>query len=329
MMAVLRRFAAAARGTYDGAMRVRSRIILPGLLVLLALLPAACGKDASGGTATTTAPATGPATPRIVSTVPAATLNLVLIGGDKTLVGVSSYDQLFLPESERNLPVVGDYEQTNYEELVKLRPTVMIIQQEESRQSPRLKQFVRDHHIELLNMKFDHVSDIWSSVRLLGQASGRQAEAERAIAQARRELADLAVDYKDVPRPRVLFIMDPASNLACGNHTFVEEMIALAGGENAPVGDGFVTLSRETMVKLSPDVLLIGAPDTIPEMADDPRLAPWMSLPVPAVRNRRVFLVTDGNSQMPSVNIGKNVRALADLIHRQAPPAATGGEATQ
>jgi iron complex transport system substrate-binding protein len=308
-------------------MRVSLRNILPGLLVFLTLLLAACGKSGNAGTATATAPATVPTVPRIVSTVPAATLNLVLIGGEESLVGVSRYDQLFLPESERNLPVVGDYEQINYEELVKLRPTVMILQQEESRQSPRLRQFVTDHHIQLLNMKFDHVADIWSSVQLLGQACGRQAEAERAIAQARRELDDLAVDYKNVPRPRVLYIMDPASNLACGNHTFVEEMITLAGGENAPVGDGFMTLSRETMVKLAPDVLLIGAPDAMPEMPDDPRLAPWRTLPVPATRNRRVFLVTDGNSQMPSVNIGKNVRALAELIHRPAPPATSGGEA--
>jgi iron complex transport system substrate-binding protein len=295
------------------------------MLGLNVWLLAACGR---GGPATTTAPAsvpgTAPAAPRIVSTVPAATLNLVLIGGDKYLVGVSSFDRIFLPESEQNLPVIGNYDQTNYEELVKLQPTVMIIQQEESRWPPRLKDFVRDHHIQLLNMKFDHVADIWASARLLAKACGREAAAEFAISQAQRELADLAVDYKDVPRPRVLYIMDPPSNLACGNHTYVEEMIALAGGDNAPVGDGFVTVSRETMVKLAPDVLLIGAPDAVAETDNDPRLAPWRSLPVPATRNRRVFLVTDGNSQMPSVDIGKNVRALAELIHRNAPPAATG-----
>jgi iron complex transport system substrate-binding protein len=309
-------------------MRVQWRFIGFGLPVLTALLWAACGESGTGGAATQAAPATGPQNPRIVSIVPAATLNLMLIGGDQSLVGVSSYDHVFLPESERNLPVVGDYEQTNYEELVKLQPTVMIVQQEEPRQPARLKAFVRDHHIELLNMKFDHVADIWASVRLLGKACGRAAEAERAIVQAQRELADLAVDYKDAPRPRVLYIMDPTSNLACGNHTFVEEMITLAGGENAPVGDGFVTLSRETMVKLAPEVLLIGAPDAPAEMENDPRLTTWMSLPVPAARNRRVFLVTDGNSQMPSVDIGKNVRALAELIHRSAPPGAGTREGT-
>jgi hypothetical protein len=150
-----RQFAVTGSGIYDGTMRLPMRHPWP-LLALTALL-AACGNSA--GTATATAPSTAsaPATPRIVSTVPAATLNLLLIGGDQCLVGVSSYDHLFLPDSEQNLPVVGDYEQTNYEELVKLRPTVMIIQREESRLAPRLRQFVQDRRIDLLNLKFDHV----------------------------------------------------------------------------------------------------------------------------------------------------------------------------
>lgn len=285
-------------------------------LLLATLLLAACGKSP----APTSAPAPASSSPRIVSIVPAATLNLVLIGGTDRLVGVSTYDRLYLPENLQNLPVVGDYEQINYEQLVKLKPSLMIIQQEESRQPARLKTFIHDHNIQLVNIKFDHVDDIWASVLLLGKISGREVQARQAIDNAQRELHDLAVDYQDAPRPKVLYVMDPAANLVCGNNTFVEEMISLAGGDNVKVGVNFPTISRETMVKLAPDCLLIGAPDAIPEQPDDPRLTPWLSLPVPATRNHRLFLVTDGNSQMPSVNIGKNVRALAELIHRNATP---------
>ena len=78
------------------------------------------------------APASTPA-PRIVSTVPAATLNLVLIGAADRLVGVSKYDLLYLPQNKRDLPVVGDYETMNYEQLVKLHPSALVIQTAESR----------------------------------------------------------------------------------------------------------------------------------------------------------------------------------------------------
>jgi iron complex transport system substrate-binding protein len=317
-------------------------MVLPRRLLFLAtaVALAACGPSAPAtapAAAPSTATATAPATPRIVSTVPAATLNLVLIGGDRYLVGVSTYDRLFLPADKQNLPVVGDYENLNFEELVKLQPTVLIVQQADDRISSRLKDFVATRHIELVNLRFDRVADIWTSARALGKAAHCEAETELAITRARRDLDDVAVDYKNAEHPTVLYIMDPALNLACGTHTFVDEMITLAGGKTAPVGDGFPTVGRETMVKLAPDVLLIGAPDSVEETTNDPRLTPWMSLPVPATRSKRVFLVTDGNSQMPSLNIGKNVRALAELIHRNAPAAVppaggaaqTGGEGAE
>ena len=89
---------------------------------------------------------------------------------------------------------------------------------------------------------------------------------------------------------------------------------ARAAGEGLEGGAWLKALEK---MGLAPDVLLIGAPDALPEMPNDPRLAPWLGLPVPATRTKHVYLVTDGNSQMPSVNIGKNVRTLAELIHRK------------
>ena len=101
-----------------------------------ALTLAACGRQTPAAQPTATpaqsAAAEQPARPRIVSTVPAATLNLVLIGAADELVGVSKYDVSYLPAAQKNLPVVGDYETMNYEELVKLKPTVLVIQTVES-----------------------------------------------------------------------------------------------------------------------------------------------------------------------------------------------------
>jgi iron complex transport system substrate-binding protein len=170
-------------------------------------------------------------------------------------------------------------------------------------------------------MQFENVEDIWASAAALGKASGRSTEAQNAIQAAQRDLRDLAVDFKDAPHPKVLYLVDSREMFITGSHTYIDQMITLAGGTNAgaDAGTGYVSVSRETMVKLVPDVFLIGAPDEIGAMDNDPRLAPWMTLPVPAARNKRIYLVTDGNSLMPSLNIAKNVRQLASLIHRADP----------
>jgi iron complex transport system substrate-binding protein len=253
--------------------------------------------------------------PRIVSTVPAATLNLVLIGAADRLAGVSTFDRDYLPAAQANLPIIGDYQTINYEQLVTLKPTALVIQQLPARVSPRLREFTAEHHIELLNMKFDHVSDIWDSVRILARAARRVEEGENAIAAAQADLMELTAKFQNLPHPRVIYLTDPQT-LAAGN-TFIDEMITIAGGDNAGrgAGDGFLEINNEVIAELAPDVLLIGAPGQRPAMKDDPRLATWLRLPIPAARNNRVHLVTDPRALDASVDIGKHIRDLAELIH--------------
>lgn len=257
-----------------------------------------------------------------MSTVPAATLNLVLIGAADHLVGVTKYDRLFLPADQQNLPVVGDYETMNYEELVKLKPNTLIIQFAESRISPKLKELATAQHIELLNMHFDNTADIWSSVAALGKAAGMEAQAELAINAAKADLRHIAAQYKDKPHPKVAYIVDTTQFAIAGDKTFIDEMITAAGGENVgtKAGGMYPNISRETLAKLAPDVLLIAAPDEPEQTANDPRLAQWQNLPIPAAAKKQIYLMTDGNSVMPNINIAKNVRALANLIHAGDPP---------
>jgi iron complex transport system substrate-binding protein len=295
------------------------------IVLVCAAALAACGRDNQSSVKT---PATAPAGPRVVSTVPAATMNLMLINALDHVVGVSTYDQLFLPEEKRNLPVVGDYESMNYEQLIALSPTALVIQQAPSRISPRLKEVAAAHNIELANMTFNHVEDIWESVRTLGRISGHEKDASEAIDKAQHELQELKILYggKDVVRPKVLFLASPQLMLIAGKNTFIDEMITLAGGENAgaQAGNDFLEVGREAIVKLAPEVLIVDISEQPPpqgEMADDPRLQTWLKLPIPAARNKRVYLLTDGNALMASVAIGRNVRMLAGLIHEKDAPA--------
>ena len=83
------------------------RQVMANILCAVAVLVLATCKPGAPATGpATTASATMTAGPRIVSVVPAATLNLVLIGAADRLVGVTKYDQDILPEAQKNLAVV-------------------------------------------------------------------------------------------------------------------------------------------------------------------------------------------------------------------------------
>jgi iron complex transport system substrate-binding protein len=293
------------------------------ILALFVLALSACGK-------TETPPASAPATradsgtPRIISTVPAATLNLVLIGGVDTLVGVSPYDKLNLPEDKQNLPAVGDYnlETLNYEQLINLQPTALIVQTAEAHIPARLRQLAESQHFDIINIKLDTTDDLWSTVRALGRAAKRENAADTAILKAKAELKEIAKSYEGKARPKVVYIVGNNPLTIVGGDNFMNEMLTLAGGDNAgaKVGKSFINISNETLVQLAPDVLLVGAPSEPDQQpADDPRLAPWERYDIPAVRNQRVFLVTDPEALTASVNLPKSIRNLSELIHKGQP----------
>lgn len=304
------------------------------MMLLLASLLAGCGRsggEGGGAAAASTAPATsqagGAGGARIISTVPAATLNLVLIGAAETLVGVTKYDQENLPEKQKKLPPVGDYQTMNYEALVQLRPTAVVIQTAEHRIEPRLRDMAERYHFELVNIKLDTVADMFATVVRLGKVSGHEAEAREKIAGAKAELAEIAKAVGPRKRPRVVYVVGSNPLYIVGGHTFLDEMITAAGGENvgAKVGDMWPTIGQEALVQLAPEVILVGSPGEAGLAVGDPRTEPYRRLPVPAARSGRVFVVSDFNGQQASVEIGRQVRELAKLIYAGTAEGATTG----
>ncbi|HUO07979.1 MAG TPA: ABC transporter substrate-binding protein [Phycisphaerae bacterium] len=303
-----------------------SRLFLAASLVLLL---AACGRTEAPATApatqTASAPDTIPAGPRIVSTVPAATLNLVLIGAVDTLVGISTYDQPFLPDDKQNLPIVGDYFHLSYETLVALHPTAIIIQDAEPRIPTRLRELATQHHFDIVNIKIDTMEDIWGAVKTLGKVSNHDAGAAAGITEAREELKLLSIAMENRPHPKVLYVLERSPMSVAGSGSFMGEIIELAGGENvgAKVPGLYPAISNETLVKLAPDVLLISAPSQMPQHDNDDRLEPFAHLPIPAAWNNRIFLVTDGDAMVASLKLPRQVQELAAMIHKGESSTAT------
>ncbi len=292
------------------------------------------GCSGGGGSGAATSPggaASEPGGPRIVSTVPAATLNLVEIGAADRLVGVTRYDVLYLPAAQQGLPVVGDYETMDLERLVKLHPTAVVVQTAAARMSGRLRELAAAHQMEVVNIQLNTLDDLWRTVAVLGRISGRQAEAERAIWEAQGQLAEIRRETAAEKPVRVLYALSEDPVMIAGGKTFLDEMLTAAGGENvgASVGEGYPMVGSETLVKLNPEVLLVNLAGQPAEKANDPRLEKWYRLPMDAARNHRVHLVTEGNSVMASLDVGEQVRRLAAVLHGHDYPTSPATEAAR
>lgn len=246
---------------------------------------------------------------------------LLQLNAAKYLKGVSTYDAPLLPKALQHLPVVGDYEHIDYETLTALHPTVIIIQIAALRVPPALSSFAAAHHAQLLNVSLSSLADIARESLLLGRITGRQTQAAAAIARMRRQLSQLAAHRPAKPL-RVLYLISREPMLAVGADNFQDQIIRAAGGINigAKLGSGYPTLNRETLLRLKPQVLVVDAPGSLASQgAGDPRLASFFSLPIPAAKTGRIYLLTSMRDDLPTLAVGSTAQRLHNLFY--APPA--------
>ncbi len=262
-------------------------------------------------------PAAGP---RIVSTDPAATQILLQIGAGKTIVGVSPWDKPLLPHAMRKLPVVGGYLNLDEELVLHLAPTALILQQAPQRISPGILSMARQNGIRIVNIRINTFQELYATASTLGQISGCRKQAAEKIRSVKKQLAQLA-ESRPQNAPRVVDMISTEPIRVVGADNFIDQEITLAGGINAAerCGTGFPSITRETLVQLHPQILLISQPGQTPAISrNDPRLSPWSTLPISAAKNKRVYLITWRQAQMLTLQVPEIINRLRDLIFQKS-----------
>ncbi len=262
--------------------------------------------------------------PRIVSTDPAATQILLQLGAAHEIVGVSPWDQPLLPQSMRNLPVVGDYLHLDEELVVRLAPTALILQESAPRISPGILAMARQHGIRIVNINLNTLRRFYVTTALLGKISGCQKQAHLKIQALKKQLARLA-KTRPINEPRVVYIISTNPIRVVGADNFMDEELTLAGGVNVAerCGMGYPAITRETLVRLNPQVVLIAKPgQPTATSPTDPRLAPWLALPIAAAVSKHIDLITWQKAQMLTLDVGRIIQRLRQII--TAPSTDTG-----
>lgn len=258
---------------------------------------------------------------RIVSLVPATTEMLFAMGAGGRVIGVSNYDR-FPPEVER-IARVGGLVDPNVERLLSLEPDLVIVYDSQS----ALKEQLQRAGIAYYNYIHQGLPDIADTMRGLGRRVGAAADAERAAARMEAELAAIRAKVAGRARPRTLLVFgrEPGTLRqinASGGYGFLHDVLEVAGG-----ADVLADLQRQS-VMMSTEMVLTRAPEVILELHygeslrsgdEDRERRVWNALPsVPAVRNRKVFLLTGNEFVVPGPRIVIAARRFAEAIHPDA-----------
>ncbi|MDX6268804.1 MAG: cobalamin transport system substrate-binding protein [Acidobacteriota bacterium] len=305
-----------------------SRIVPVALVTLVALVAlafVACGGAVKVETNKSAKDASASSAPqRIISLSPSTTEVLYGVGAFERVVAVSDYDK-FPPEVAK-LPKIGGWSNTNLEQVATLKPDLVIMT---SSQAPLIKDKLDALGVRTVTVPSFTVADALAGIEQIGAVTGREEAARRLVAETQAKLDDVRVRTRELPRLRVLCIVDRVPGTLRGLYTatrgsFFAELIEIAGGESIapPASNGFGQISKEAVVSLNPDIIFDMLQSGEGKLAEDTQEV-WRELgSVRAVREGRVYRLNDESMLHPSQFVGDTARKFAALIH----PAAFGGK---
>jgi iron complex transport system substrate-binding protein len=246
---------------------------------------------------------------RIVSLAPSASSILCAIGAKKFLVGVTKWCPAVAPVHD--LPQLGDcWHMNGVEDLLALRPTLVIgsVPYKQETVAKLLQQ-----PFAFLAMNPRSLADVYADIRLLGGITGH---IKQANAVARRMQGDLqALARRAKPRsrkPRVYCEAWP--NPRISSPPWVAELVSLAGGTIVlPSGQ---KVSDQQVAEARPDVIVLAwaATGAKAKAGKAYGVAAWKD--VPAVRHRRILVISDELLNTPGPPLVKGARELAAIISK-------------
>ena len=286
-----------------GAPRSSARWAIAAFFCVMGFLAAGC--DRTGPTVAVP----GGKSPTIASLVPSATDLLVGMGANDHLVAVSNYDR------DSNLPQVGDYQAIDWEKISRIHPNILVTYYGAGHAPVGMEQRSRTLGIQILNLKFERLSDVYSAIGALGHAC---AEPEKADAELKRIQTGLTKVHESVAgeaKVRAVIVTEASGLDFAGRSNYLDDLLDEAGGENAVTAPGYVTLDREAIAALKPQVILQLLP-----AADDATVAKtkafWDSFPdLSAVKEHRVWLFRETYMMTPGSHVAEVAAKFSAALH--------------
>jgi iron complex transport system substrate-binding protein len=256
--------------------------------------------------------------PRIVSLAPSVTSILFSIGARRDVVGVSKWCQEVAAVGR--LPRLGDCWRMDVDELMRLRPTLLI------GSVPFAADTVAkllDQPVAFLALNPRSLADIEANIRTLGRLVNRARAAETLLARMRAAFVHLAKRVtearKGEPQPRRTakglprVYCEAWPNPRISSPPWVAELVSIAGGQFVTLPGARVT--DEDVARANPDVIVLAWTAT-GDRADASRALrnpAWQD--TPAVKNGRVEVIPDQLLNTPGPPLIEGARELFRVIH--------------
>ena len=196
---------------------------------------------------------------RLVSLSGALTEIIYLLGAEPLLVGSDTTSNY--PEAADKTPKVGYVRQLAAEGVLSLKPDTVIGTTEAG--PPVVLQQIAQAGVTVALVQSDHSWDeVLRKIRLVGQATGKQAQAEQLAQRLQADWdqtqAQVRASVAAGRAPRALFVLSHSgSPQVAGQATAADALLRLGGATNVMQGfQGYRPLTAEAMAQAAPQVIV-------------------------------------------------------------------------
>jgi iron complex transport system substrate-binding protein len=256
-----------------------------------------------------------PAPPRRIVAIFASNVELLAaVGALDAIVGVEDFTRF--PPQVAALPKVGGRLGFSAEAIARLQPDLVVMTPARNAAHALTEPMARIG-VPVLVVTHRDLAQVLGNLRLLGAATGREAEGDALVRRLEARLAAVAARLAGRAPVPVFLETSSTGRGAFGTvrpGTYTADALALAGGASvfsSLSASGPAQVSGEAILRADPDVyLLAGRPDQLAEVAGRTGFAGLR-----AVRDSRLHLVSRAQFLIPGPRVVEGVEGLARLLH--------------
>lgn len=163
-------------------------------------------------------------------------------------------------------------------------------------------------------------AELFASIRTVASLTGHIEQADQLIAGLEQRLAVVTEAINQVTERPVVFYeldgTDPNAPWTPGPGSYIDRLIALAGGENLGnrLDSEWAQISIEELIAQDPDIILLGDATLGGVTVEQVRSRPgWNALS--ALKNGKIFTIDDDLVARPGPRLVDGLELLAQYIH--------------
>ena len=235
---------------------------------------------------------------RIIALSPSINEIIFALGAGEQIVANTQYS--LYPEASVNIPKVGGYFSPSLEKIVALKPSLVIMQQNNYKLSLKLKRL----GIKSKIVKIDTLQHIKESISEIGEILNKKEEAKKIVQKIDKNLKNLK---NIISNKKILIVFGRNSSLeknifVAGQNLYFDEIINESNNTNALQSNrkGQPILNMENIIACNPDIVLLLARCQADGLNNEALIKPWLELPISAAKTKAIYINPNIYAGLPS-----------------------------